>query len=79
MISETGAFEPFVDLLRPSGFLDVVNSRPAWGIPLPIILAIPVCRKTGAYSHAGRLDLEFIRTDGRGVHMPLETRQLVTG
>ena len=62
MISEAGASEPFVDLLRPSGFPDVVNSRPAWGIPFPIILAIPVCWETGAYRHAGWLDLEFIRT-----------------
>lgn len=35
MISETGASEPFADLLRPSGFSDVVNSRPGWGAPLP--------------------------------------------
>lgn len=35
MISETGASEPFADLLRPSGLSDVVNSRPGWGIPLP--------------------------------------------
>ena len=75
MISETGASEPVVDLLRPSGFSNVVNSRSGWGITLPIILAIPVCGETGAYGHAAWLELEFIRTDGRGVHKPSETRQ----